>query len=181
MKNIPFISPYNDIDIIAGQGTVGVETLEQLPRVDVVFACIGGGGLISGVAAYLKEKSKRVKIIGCEPLHSCQMSASVRAGKLVEVEHKETLAEGSAGGIEPGSITFGFCKKYVDEYMQATESEIRDAMVYMIEKQHKVAEGAAVVPLACLMKNKAQFEGKNIVVVISGSGVGIETIRSVLL
>ncbi len=108
------------------------------------------------------------------------MSASIKAGKVIEVEHKPTLSDGSAGGIEPGSITFDFCKKYVDEYMQVTEDEIKDAMIYMIDKHHKIIEGAAAVPLASLIKRKGDFVNKNVVVVLSGSGVGIDTIRKVI-
>ena len=179
-KGIQFISPYNDIDIAAGQGTVGYEVWEQLQNVDAVFVCIGGGGLISGVAGYLKHKNKNLKVFGCEPRNSCAMSASIKVGNVIEVEHKPTLSDGSAGGIEPGSITFDFCKKYVDEYIQVSEKEIKNAMIFMIEKHHKIIEGAAAVPIASLIKKKNLFRNKNIVVVLSGSGVGIDVIREVV-
>ena len=179
-QKIPFISPYNDMDIVAGQGTIGYEISEQLPDVDIIFVCIGGGGMISGIAGYLKNRNKDIRIIGCEPKNSGAMSASIKAGEVIEVEHKSTLSDGSAGGIEPGSITFDFCKKYVDEYMQVTEDEIRNAMIYMIDKHHKIIEGAAAVPLASLIKRQSDFRNKNIVVVLSGSGVGIDTIRKVI-
>ena len=179
-QGIPFISPYNDIDIIAGQGTIGYELWQQLPSLDVVFVCIGGGGMISGIGGYLKHKNNNIKIIGCEPKNSCQMSASVKAGRLVEVQHKPTLSDGSAGGIEPGSITLDFCRKYVDDYVQVTEDEIKNAMVYIIDKHHKIIEGAAAVPLASLMKMKNKVKNKNVVVVLSGSGVGIDTIKKVI-
>ncbi len=179
-EGIPYISPYNDIDIIAGQGTIGYEIMKQLPNVDFIFVCIGGGGMISGIAGYVKHMNKNVKIIGCEPENSCAMSASIKAGKVIDVEHKPTLSDGSAGGMEPESITFDLCKKYVDDYMQVTEDEIKGAMVYMIEKHHKIIEGAAAVPLASLIKRKGDFVNKNVVVVLSGSGVGIDTIRKVI-
>ena len=179
-QKIQFISPYNDIDIAAGQGTVGYEVWGQLQNIDAVFVCIGGGGLISGVAGYLKHKNKNLKIFGCEPRNSCAMSASIKVGNVIEVEHKPTLSDGSAGGIEPGSITFDFCKKYVDEYIQVSEKEIKNAMIFMIEKHHKIIEGAAAVPIASLIKKKNLYRNKNIVVVLSGSGVGIDVIREVV-
>ena len=179
-QKIQFISPYNDIDIAAGQGTVGYEVWEQLQNIDAVFVCIGGGGLISGVAGYLKHKNQNLKVFGCEPRNSCAMSASIKVGNIIEVEHKPTLSDGSAGGIEPGSITFDFCKKYVDEYIQVSEKEIKNAMFFMIEKHHKIIEGAAAVPIASLIKKKNLHRNKNIVVVLSGSGVGIDVIREVV-
>ena len=179
-QKIQFISPYNDIDIAAGQGTVGYEVWGQLQNIDAIFVCIGGGGLISGIAGYLKHKNKNLKIFGCEPRNSCAMSASIKVGNVIEVEHKPTLSDGSAGGIEPGSITFDFCKKYVDEYIQVSEKEIKNAMIFMIEKHHKIIEGAAAVPIASLIKKKNLYRNKNIVVVLSGSGVGIDVIREVV-
>lgn len=179
-KGIPYISPYNDIDIIAGQGTIGYEIFEELPSVDIVFICIGGGGMTSGIGSYLKSKNKRVKIIGCEPKNSCTMSQSIKAGKIVEIEHKPTLAEGSAGGIEPNAITFDLCKKYVDDYIQVSEREIKEAMISMIDKHHKIIEGAAAVPLAALLRLKEKVKDKNVVVVLSGSGMGINTLREVI-
>jgi len=179
-RKTPFISPYNDLHIAAGQGTIGGELLSELPDVDVVLACIGGGGLISGVASYLKNRRKEIKVIGCEPKNSCEMSASIQAGKQVFVKHKPTLSDGSAGGVEPDSITFDICQKYVDGYLQVSESEIKKSMFLMIDKHKKIIEGAAAVPLAALLANKKIFEDKNVVVILSGSGVGIETIRKVM-
>ena len=179
-QKIQFISPYNDIDIAAGQGTVGYEVWGQLQNIDAVFVCIGGGGLISGVAGYLKHKNKNLKVFGCEPRNSCAMSASIKVGNVIEVEHKPTLSDGSAGGIEPGSITFDFCKKYVDEYIQVSEKEIKNAMIFMIEKHHNIIEGAAAVPIASFIKKKNLHRNKNIVVVLSGSGIGIDVIREVV-
>ncbi len=179
-KRIPFISPYNDNDIVAGQGTVEYEIWDELPEVDIVLACIGGGGLISGIAGYLKHKNRKIKIVGCEPRNSCAMSASIKAGKVIEVKHKPTLSDGSAGGVEPDSITFEFCKKYVDDYVQVSEKEIKKGMALMIEKHHKIIEGAAAVPIASLIKKKSLFANLNVVVVLSGSGVGMDTIRKVV-
>ncbi len=179
-RKTPFISPYNDVHIAAGQGTIGCELISELPDIDVVFACIGGGGLISGIAGYLKNNNKKIKIIGCEPRNSCEMSASIKAGKQVFVKHKTTLSDGSAGGVEPGSITFDLCEKYVDDYIQVSELQIKKSMFLMIDKHKKIIEGAAAVPLAALLKNKKKFAGKNVVVVLSGAGVGTQIIREVM-
>jgi threonine dehydratase len=179
-RKTPFISPYNDLHITAGQGTIGCELFAEFPDTDTVIACIGGGGLISGIAGYMKNKKKEIRIIGCEPRNSCEMSASIKAGKQVFVKHKPTLSDGSAGGVEPGSITFGLCQKYVDDYLQVSESEIKKSMLLMIDKHKKIIEGAAAVPLAALLKNKKMFVGENVVVVLSGASVGIETIRKVM-
>jgi len=136
--------------------------------------------LISGIAGYLKHKNRKIKIVGCEPRNSCAMSASIKAGKVIEVKHKPTLSDGSAGGVEPDSITFEFCKKYVDDYVQVSEKEIKKGMALMIEKHHKIIEGAAAVPIASLIKKKSLFANLNVVVVLSGSGVGMDTIRKVV-
>ena len=178
-RKIPFISPYNDLHIIAGQGTIGCELLSELPQTDFVFSCVGGGGLISGVASYIKTKRK-VRIFGCEPKNSCEMSVSIKAGKQVSVKHKPTLSDGSAGGVEPNSITFDLCRKYVDDYVKVSELEIKKSMFLMIEKHKKIIEGAAAVPLAALLKNKSLVMNKNVIVILSGSGVGIETLRKVI-
>ncbi len=179
-RKTPFISPYNDLHIAAGQGTIGNEILDELPEVDAVFMCVGGGGLISGVAGYIKTKREEIKIIGCEPKNSCEMSASIKAGKQVFVKHKPTLSDGSAGGVEPDSITFDLCQKYVDDYLQVSELEIKKSMFLMIDKHKKIIEGAAAVPLAAFLKNKQMFVGKNVAIILSGSGIGIETIRKVM-
>ncbi len=179
-RNTPFISPYNDLHITAGQGTIGCELFAEFPSTDIVVACIGGGGLISGIASYMKSKKKEIKIIGCEPKNSCEMSASIKAGKQVFVKHKPTLSDGSAGGVEPDSITFDLCQKYVDDYLQVSELAIKKSMFLMIDKHKKIVEGAAAVPIAALLANKKMFIDKNVVVIISGAGVGIETIRKVM-
>ena len=108
------------------------------------------------------------------------MSVSIKAGKQVSVKHKPTLSDGSAGGVEPNSITFDLCRKYVDDYVKVSELEIKKSMFLMIEKHKKIIEGAAAVPLAALLKNKSLVMNKNVIVILSGSGVGIETLRKVI-
>jgi len=111
--NKVFISPYNDPKIIGGQGTIGIELTRQLAKIDVVFVTIGGGGLIAGIAGYLKEVNPSVEIVGCLPQNSAVMYESIKAGKIIDMESKPTLSDGSAGGIEPNAITFELCQKIV--------------------------------------------------------------------
>ncbi|MBC8457312.1 MAG: threonine/serine dehydratase [Deltaproteobacteria bacterium] len=179
-RGMVFISPYNDSQIIAGQGTIGIEILEQLPEVDTVFAPVGGGGLISGIAGYLKSLNKKIKIFGCLPVASPVMSESIKAGKIIEMETKETLSDGTAGGIESGAITFNLCRNYVDDYFLVTEEEIKEAIYLMLKKNHKVIEGASALTVAVLLRNKEKFKDRNIVLVISGCNVSIEKLKNIL-
>ena len=112
-NNLSFVSPYNDIDVISGQGTIGVEMINQMKDLDVVFITVGGGGLISGVGGYLKSINSNIKIIGCSPENSPVMKISLNKGKIIEFESLPTLSEGSAGGIERDSITYNFCEEFI--------------------------------------------------------------------
>src|SRR5262249_30433134 len=123
-----FISPYNDLDVVAGQGTIAVEMLEQLPALDAVFVAVGGGGLIGGIGAYLKEAAPGCEIVGCWPENSPVMHECLRAGKIVEVPERPTLSESTAGGLEPGSVTFDLCRRVIDRSVLVTEEEILAAM-----------------------------------------------------
>ncbi|HEV2613572.1 MAG TPA: threonine/serine dehydratase [Gammaproteobacteria bacterium] len=169
--NMIYVSPYNDIDIIAGQGTIGLELTKQLNTIDAIFVPIGGGGLISGIAGYIKSVSPKTKIIGCLPENSPVMSESIKAGKILDMETLPTLSDATAGGIEAGSITFEFCQKYVDDYILVSESEIQNAMTTLIKTDHLKVEGAAGVALASLIKNAKLFENKNTVVLLSGGNI----------
>ena len=126
--NQVYVSPYNDIEVLAGQGTIGVELLRQLPEVNVVFVSVGGGGLIGGIAAYLKSVNPRIEVVGCLAENSPVMYACIKAGKIIEVSERPTISDATAGGIEPGSITFELCQRYVDHYVLVSEEEIREAM-----------------------------------------------------
>ena len=123
-----YVSPYNDAEVMAGQGSCGVEIAAQLPDVDEVFIAIGGGGLISGVGSVLRRHSKSVRIIGCQPSASAVMAHSVEAGEILQLPSAPTLSDGTAGGIEPGAITFDLCKELVDDYVLIDEPEIAAAM-----------------------------------------------------
>lgn len=179
-NNMVYISPYNDLQVIGGQGTIAVELAQQLAKIDAVFVAVGGGGMIAGIAGYLKVFMPDVKIIGCLPENSPVMAMSVQAGKIIEVEEKPTLSDATAGSMEPGAITFELCRQLVDEYILVSEAEIKTAMQSFIEKQHMLLEGAAGVALAAFLKAQENFHGKNIVVVISGANISLQALKSVL-
>ncbi len=179
-NNMAFVSPYNDIKIVAGQGTIGYELWKQLPNLDSIFVCVGGGGLISGIGCYLKTMNNKIEIIGCEPENSPAMSQSIKAGKVINVRIKETLSDGSAGNNEKDTITFDLCREYVDDWVVVSEKEIADSMKLILEKHHKLVEGAAAVPLAALIKEKEKYKGKNVAVVVCGSNIGIDKLKKIL-
>ncbi len=178
--NMIYVSPYNDLQVIGGQGTIGLEITNQLDVIDAVFVPVGGGGLISGIAGYLKAVNPAIQMIGCLPLNSPVMAESVKAGHLIEMETLPTISDATAGGLEPGTITFDICRQWVDEYILVSEEEIKNAIVSMIKTQHLLIEGAPGVALAALFKEAARFQGKNVVIVLSGANISVETLKSVL-
>lgn len=174
-----FISPYNDLEIIHGQGTVGLEILDQLPGVEDVLVPVGGGGLIAGIAGYLKSRAPGVRVLGVEPAHSAFMKASLKAGRLVEIEEKPTLADAVAGGIEPGSVTFPLCRRYVDEILTVSEKGLTAAMRLIHEVHGKVVEGAGALALAAMMKYRARFRGRRVVLIASGGNISPGRFQSI--
>lgn len=175
-----FISPYNDPHIIAGQGTIAVELLRQQPHLDDVFATVGGGGLMGGVASCLKASHRAIQTIGCQPENSPVMLASVRAGRIVETESLPTLSDGSAGGIEPHSVTFDLCQGHVDHWLTVSEAEIATAMRLIHHESGECIEGAAGVAVASLLKSGKRFAGQRLAVVICGGNVDSDTWQRVL-
>ncbi len=166
-----FVSPYNDPAIVAGQGTIGVEVLEDEPEVEDVIVAVGGGGLIAGIAGYLKAVKPGTRIIGVEPETSAFMKASVEAGRLVSIEEGETVADAVAGGIEPGSITFSLCRDLVDTYITVPERSIVGAMATVREKYGRRIEGAAALPIAALLGQPGRFKGRTVVCIASGGNI----------
>ena len=175
-----YVSPYNDEEIIAGQGTCGVEIAAQLPDVDVVFIAIGGGGLISGVGSVLKRHDPDVRIVGAQPAASQVMTRSVEAGKLLDLPSEPTISDGTAGGIEPESITFDLCRAVTDDYVVVSEEEIAAAMREYMDAQHQLIEGAAGVAVAAMLAKKSELGGKKIVVLVCGANISRETLRKAL-
>lgn len=174
-----YISPYNDWEIIFGQGTCGQEISEDLPDLEDVLVPVGGGGLISGIAGYLKSVKKNVRIVGVGPVNSQYMAASIKAGEIVEVEEKETLADGVAGAIEPGSVTFPLCKEHVDEFLTVEESLIQNAMSLLFKIHKKEIEGAGALAVAGLMKKSKVFFERKVVLIVSGGNISPDHFRKV--
>jgi threonine dehydratase len=163
-----FISPYNDVDVAAGQGTIAVELGQQVEGLDAVFVAVGGGGLIGGIGGYLKEASPAVEVVGCWPENSPVMYECLRAGAIVDVPERETLSESTAGGLEPGSVTFEMCRKAIDRGVLVTEDEILASMRWMLEEEHWVIEGAAGVAIAAFRKEAEKYAGKRVAIVVCG-------------
>lgn len=179
-KNKVYISAYNDLNVIAGQGTIGIELENQLDNIDAAFISLGGGGLISGIAAWLKSVSPKTKIIGCSPQNSQVMIQSVKAGKILDLLSLPTLSDGTAGGVESGSLTFELCQNLVDDYITVTEKEIAEYLLLFIKMHHMIIEGSAAVAIASFLKQKNKYRGKNVVIVLCGQNIGIDTLRSLM-
>jgi threonine dehydratase len=179
-EGLTFISAYNDLQIIGGQGTIGIELQRQISRIDCVLVPVGGGGLISGIAGYLRSEKKDIEIIGCQPEKSAVMYASIRAGRILDIESEPTISDGSAGGIEPDAITFPICQELVDDFILVTEEEIISALRLIMEKHYLLIEGAAALPVAAFIKQKNRFQGKNVVLILSGSKISLESLKKIL-
>jgi len=180
-----FISPYNDPDVIAGQGTIGREILDQLgdhalETVDAVVVSVGGGGLISGVAASIKAAAPATRIIGASPVNDAAMAAAVKAGSVVEYDARPTISDGTAGGLEPGTVTLPLCSELVDEWILPTEEQIRDALRLAIDTEHQLIEGAAATALAAGISYGRSHPGQTIVVVSCGGNISSTTLAAAL-
>ena len=179
-NNLTFVSPYNDLDIVSGQGTIAVEILNDNNEIDVVFITVGGGGLISGVGSYLKSINPSIKVIGCSPVNSSIMINSIEKGKIINTESKDTLSDGSAGGVEEGSITFDICKELIDDYCLVSEDEISLQIKNSLNIDKMLIEGSAAVAIASAIKMKSQLVDKNVVIVICGGNIGPDTLKKIL-
>lgn len=179
-ESTPFISPYNDADIIAGQGTMSLEILEDLPDVEAVFVPVGGGGLISGAGAALSPYPA-IELVGCQPANSAVMQASVEAGEILDLPLLPTLSDGTAGGLEADSITFPLCQQWVDHFISVSEEEISAAMYSILKEHHFVVEGAAGLSLAALRQQRDRYQGKKVVLVLCGRNVSMEVVKQIVL
>lgn len=174
-----FIHPFNDEDVIAGQGTIGLEILEQLPDVDVVIVPVGGGGLISGVAFAIKSLNPKVKVYGVQASGAPSMLRSIADGKIEKLDTVSTIADGIAVK-EPGDVTFEMCQKYVDGIVSVTEDEIAAAILALIEQQKLIAEGAGAVSVAAAMFNKVDVKGKKVCCLVSGGNIDVTILSRVI-
>lgn len=173
-----FISPFDDDDIITGQGTCGLEILEQLPDVKTIVVPVGGGGLISGMAIAIKTLKPDVKIIGVQTDSVPSLAESFRKGKIVQPSHRPTLADGIAIK-QPAERNFEVIKKYVDQMITVSEDAISRALFFAIQYKHLIAEGAGVVGLAALLEGKIEATGPT-AIVISGGNIDVKLIGSII-
>ena len=175
-----YLSPYNDLEVIAGQGTCGIEIQASLPQVDTLYVAVGGGGLVSGVASVLKSRNPEIRIVGCQPEASAVMAHSIEAGRIVDEASRPTLSDGTAGGIEQDAITFGLCRNLVDEFVLVSEAEIAAAMRTFIDYEHQLIEGAAGVALAAMLRQEDALAGRKVVVLICGGNLSRDTLKRIL-
>lgn len=175
-----YLSPYNDAEVIAGQGSCGIEIEAALPAVDTLYVAVGGGGLVSGVASVLKSANPGIRVVGCQPEASAVMAHSVAAGRVVDEASLPTLSDGTAGGIEPGAITFPLCSQLVDEFVLVSEAEIAAAMRQFIDYEHQLIEGAAGVALAAMTRQRDALAGRQVVALVCGGNVSRDTLKRVL-
>ncbi|MCI7692430.1 MAG: threonine ammonia-lyase [Oscillospiraceae bacterium] len=178
-KGYTFIHPFDDENVIAGQGTIGLEILDDLPDADAVVVPIGGGGLISGVAFAIKQLNPKIKVYGVQAAGAPSMFNSIHDNKIERLESVATLADGIAVK-EPGKNTFELCRKYVDEIVTVSEDEISGAILALIEQQKLIAEGAGAVSVAAVMFNKIPVEGKKVVCVVSGGNIDVTILNRVI-
>lgn len=175
-----YVSPYNDRQVIAGQGTIALELLEQLPRLDVVYVSIGGGGLISGIGAVLKAFSPTTRLVGVSAINSMAMAASIRAGHNVEVTHTDTLADGCAGGVDEGSITLPLGSEVIDELIDCTEDQIADGIRHIAWTEKMLVEGSAGLAQAAWEVDAANRTGKVSAVILCGANFDRDVIAPVV-
>jgi len=178
-----YISPYNDEHIVAGHGTVGLEILKELPKVDVVIVPVGGGGLIGGIAIAVKTQKPTVEVIGVQSAASPVMYESLKAGKIVPPHRHEryTIADGLVGALEKGSITFNIAQQYVDYVTLVREESIRQAVYLLWKNEKQVVEGSGAAGVGFLMENKDAFAGKTVAVVISGGNIDEYLLKGIIV
>jgi threonine dehydratase len=179
-ENITYISPYNDINIIAGQGTIALEIYEELKNVDLIIVPIGGGGLISGIAFTAKMLNPNIKIIGVQTHGASTMYESWKAGKIVDIQEFYTIAEGLLGGLESNAITFKIIQKYVDEIVLVGEESVKKAIRLLWKLEGQIVEGAGATVVAYILEVKTKVKNKNVVAVISGGNINNSLFKEIL-
>ncbi|MHA1220644.1 MAG: threonine ammonia-lyase [Candidatus Heimdallarchaeota archaeon] len=180
VEDMTFVSGYNDELIIAGQGTIGLEILDQLDSVTDVLVPLGGGGLLSGIAIAIKTFNPSVRIYGIQTEACPAFYESLKAGKIIDVEMRDSIADGMYGGIEQGSITFDIIKELVDEVIVVREQTIKEAIAQLWFEEEQIVEGAGAAAIAPILENPKRFAGKNVVCVISGGNIDTTLFQEIL-
>ena len=175
-----YVSPYNDPIVVGGQGTCGYEISKQLPDLDAAFFACGGGGLLAGSAGWLKHHNPDVSAFGVSPANSPVIHESVRRGKMVEMETFPTLADTCAGGVDLDSITLEPCRRYAEEILLLSETEIEASIRLLFEHHRLVVEGSAALAVGGLLKRKDRLEGKKVVAVICGRNIDLEVFKQII-
>ncbi len=175
-RDVTFISPYNDLDVVAGQGTIGKEIAEDWDAVgvgplDAIVVAVGGGGLISGIATWLKSHRSEIVVVGASPENDQAMAASVAAGEIIEPPAHPTFSDGTAGALEAGSVTFELCRSLVDRWLTIDERGIALGVKAMIDDHHELIEGSAGLAIAAAQRYGAENPGSSIAVVSCGANV----------
>ena len=179
--NRRFVSPYNDPQVMVGQGTIGLEILEDLPNVQTLLVPVGGGGLLVGIALWAKAINRQIRVVGVQSTASPSMRAAFAAGHLVTVQVMDSLADGISGNIELGSPMYDLAREYVDEIVLVEEPEIAQAMVWYVQQHHLIVEGSGAVVLAALLNRRvAGITGKTVAAVLTGRNVATERLKAVL-
>jgi len=174
------IHPFDDEDVIAGQGTIALEILDQMPDVDAIVVPVGGGGLISGVAYAIKQLKSKIKVYGVQAAGAASMVESIRQGQRITLPGVSTVADGIAVK-QPGELTFEICQKYVDEMITVTEDEIASAILMLMERKKMVAEGAGAVAVAAALANKLPIKGKKVCCLVSGGNIDVNKLNRVIV
>jgi threonine dehydratase len=175
-----YVSPYNDRHVVGGQGTVGVELLRQIDRLDAVLVPVGGGGLIGGIAAYVKERAPGVRIVGCQPAACPILAESVRAGRLLELPSAPSLSDATVGLVEAAAITFPLCQATVDDWVVVDEPALRSALRLVLERHSLLIEGASALPVAALLATRDRWRGARVALVLTGSHIALPVLAEVL-
>lgn len=173
-SNIILVSPYNDLDVVTGQGTIALELLQQCPDLDGVLVSVGGGGLISGIGTYMKAVNPSVEVIGAWPKIACTLHDCLEAGEIISVDEEPTLSDGTAGGVEEGAVTFPIAQKVIDTKILVSEQDIASAMRLIADTERWIIEGAAGVAVAALIQEASRYQGKKIAVVLCGRNIALE-------
>lgn len=179
--NLLFVSPFDDADVIAGQGTIGLELLEAQPDLDCVLVQLSGGGLMSGVAKAIKSQRPDIEVIGISSLHGAAMLESIKAGHIVDVDEKPSIADALPGPIpKDNRYTFPMCSKLVDDHIQVSDEQILGAMDYILQSEKCIVEGGGAAGVAALLNNQERFIGRKTAAILTGNNIGYERVFKLL-